>query len=563
MLVVILGLILFGAGLSACSGSSADDMITTSSLAGDQRGDDGSASTDTTSAEVDTLEWPMLAPTVIDVPHEEVASAIVSSEGAAIEYGPVRLDIPAGALGIDTTISISHLSEAFHDEPGADGGSETLAVLPVSSVYDFGPAGVRFDKPVTITLPYNPGMGPDGIDPEKIGIAYFNGKNWAIAGGTVDPETRTVSVQVNAFEGVSVRAILGAIGPAAWAFGATIEYIRGPDSTSSDPVIEGKAKDWIALPNDSVVQTQASKAVLSIPGTSEAKALDDPDLATWLAAGVKQGHKPVLSYKEPNGTIVEGRYNEHEGSNWQKPSHYFSSGTKELGPLSGDCTDTTNAAVSIFTAKGFPAKGVYGYGNGGKGPATHVWGEVLIGGQVYRIDETGYLITPDTDAFNYGEYKPITDPTDPHYQCIWDANGQAPYNADWWKLGQFAGTYEGYWTLVGFFKDRAVDVPVEFTVDTSGSVTGSFSWSGPTGVVGEKEGPQTITFSGSFNGTVRKDGTLEADGPLKSVVDPVIGKGGTSSGSGSFPLKGTISQNGTFSGSLAGEGSQVVKATRQ
>jgi len=149
---------------------------------------------------------------------------------------------------------------------------------------------------------------------------------------------------------------------------------------------------------------------------------------------------------------------------------------------------------------------------------------------------------------------------------MWDEEGQGAYDPMWFEKGEFAefaGTYEGIWMLVGFFKERAIEVPVKFTVDEKGMVSGSLSWSGPTGMVGEKEGVQTLTLSGDFKGFVDEDGLLEAEGPLKTVVDPVIGTGGTSSGGGRFPLQGQISEDGEFRGSVGGDASQAVTAERQ
>jgi hypothetical protein len=94
-------------------------------------------------------------------------------------------------------------------------------------------------------------------------------------------------------------------------------------------------------------------------------------------------------------------------------------------------------------------------------------------------------------------------------------------------------------------------------------VSGSLWWSGPTGMVGEKEGVQTLTLSSDFEGSVDEDGLLEAEGPLKSVIDPVIGTGATSSGVGRFLLHDQISADGKFRGSVGGDASQAVTAERQ
>ncbi|GEM_PF-3896640 len=63
----------------------------------------------------------MARPTVIDVPTEEVARLTVTPAGEVMRWGPLKLEVPAGALTSDTTVIISRLPQPFHMEPaGAD-----------------------------------------------------------------------------------------------------------------------------------------------------------------------------------------------------------------------------------------------------------------------------------------------------------------------------------------------------------------------------------------------------------------------------------------------------------
>ncbi len=555
ILILLLALAL---GLSACTGTSSDDTVAGGAAAGGaapessvptDQSEQATTSSDTLAAEVDPLEWPMAGPTVIDVPSEEVASAIISAQGGVIEYGPIKLEIPAGALGADTTISITRLSASFHDEPGEGGGSESVSVLPVSSVYDFGPAGTRFDKPVTMTLPYDPGMGPGGADPQNIGIAYFDGERWAIAGGTADPATRTVSVQVKAFEGLSVRAVLSATGPFGLALGTAVEYIRGPDSTVSDPVLDGNAKDWVT-PNDPVVKEQAAKMVIQDLHSKQIMALDDPGVAAWLDNMAKtKDSRPAFVYQNPDGTVTMGAYNDKDGSNWQTPAHYFGTGTAADGPVSGDCTDGTNAVVSVLKVRGISAKGVYGHKNGGDPKAPcHAWAEVVVGGKVYRVEDH-YLYTPEKDKWHYDEYKHITDPADPYYQSMWDDAGQAPYDPDWWGIAQFAGTYKGVYTDPNWG-----DIPWELSVDAKGNAHGRCDWSGA-----GKGNKLTVEVHWSFTGQVSKDGKLSGEGTAEASVTNL---GQTNTVSRASTIVGSIS-DGAFTGTNTADATVALTAKRQ
>jgi hypothetical protein len=90
-------------------------------------------------------------PTALDV--RTVVGAAGSTVGVA---SPARLDevsvaIPAGACPYDVTVSIAKIRNL---DPGL-----SAAVLP----YEFGPSGLQFDLPVTITIPYAVADRPGGL----------------------------------------------------------------------------------------------------------------------------------------------------------------------------------------------------------------------------------------------------------------------------------------------------------------------------------------------------------------------------------------------------------------
>jgi len=242
--VLFLSLVVFAAvALVGCSGGDVSTTTTqttsAASAASSTVSTTDSGSTGTTTSEADLLEWPMLAPTVIDVPHEEVASAVVSVEGGVLAYGPVKVDVPAGALAADTSVSITRLDAPFHSEPTKTDDAGPVTALPISSVYDFGPAGIRFEKAVTVTLPYDPGMGPDGIDPEKVALAYWNGQEWMAVRGTVDAQARTVSVELKEFQGTAINVILLVTG-VGLLIDAGVKLHYGSEGVRSDPLSEAK-----------------------------------------------------------------------------------------------------------------------------------------------------------------------------------------------------------------------------------------------------------------------------------------------------------------------------------
>jgi transglutaminase-like putative cysteine protease len=564
--MLLLGLAVFAVlAVSGCGSGDVSTTIGQTTLANTTLG----STSDTTSAAPESAPLVTIGavgPTIIDVPYVGTLITATPQAGVTATFRDAAISVPEGAVSSNTMIEIRMLEAPFHMQPGADAPAD--GGVCVGQVYDFGPAGLVFTKPVTITLPYDESTLPAGFSEQDVALICWNGQGWVAYRGFVDAENDTVAVQFDRFEGNAVGpALVLALGTVIVAEGLYIwRTVTDPERTDKDAVLKGTAKEWIT-PDDPEVQDHASRAAILNTRTAEVKSLDDPEAAAWLAANTTskdKDFKPILVYKNADGTYTKSVYNDGPGSNWQKPAHYFTRGTDEGGQLSGDCTDHANAAVSMLRAKGIPAKAVYGLKDGDPNAARHAWAEFKLGDKLYRLDD-GYIYTPENDDFHFRTYTHITDPNDPYYHSMWDEEGQEPYDEIWFEeseFADFAGTYDGTWMLSGFFKN-AIEVPVTFTIDKAGMVTGSLSWSGPTGVVHETQGAQTLTISGTFEGFVAEDGLLEADGPTKFVIDPVIGKGTASTSTARFPLEGRVSSDGEFRGSLGGDPSQPVTARRR
>jgi hypothetical protein len=94
---------------------------------------------------------------------------IVASAGGFVELNGFRVDIPAGALPNDTTVTL--------DLPGD-------AVLAKRVMAEFGPHGVQFNTPVTLTFPLTGvllGSGP-------IGVARWEDDHWVNLGGSISAD---------------------------------------------------------------------------------------------------------------------------------------------------------------------------------------------------------------------------------------------------------------------------------------------------------------------------------------------------------------------------------------
>jgi hypothetical protein len=112
---------------------------------------------------------------------EEKTVMVTAAEGGMVEAGAVALSVPPGALAADTELSVKVVDKA--DQPGA----ENIAI----DVYDFGPDGTTFLKPVTMEFDLS-GVNLDGKDAY---IAWLDGSSWtklgdsAVEGGTITATT--------------------------------------------------------------------------------------------------------------------------------------------------------------------------------------------------------------------------------------------------------------------------------------------------------------------------------------------------------------------------------------
>ena len=96
---------------------------------------------------------------------ERTATPITAASGGQVTGTGVTLDIPAGALAADTTITIDIKDKSKY----ADSGN--IAV----NVFEFGPDGTTFSAPVPITLDLYGKTPPSGKEAK---IAYYDGSTW-------------------------------------------------------------------------------------------------------------------------------------------------------------------------------------------------------------------------------------------------------------------------------------------------------------------------------------------------------------------------------------------------
>jgi hypothetical protein len=385
------------------------------------------------------IATPVDGPTVIDVAHEVVVSELVPPTGTTLTADGATLLVPPGAVASDTKVEITRLDAPYRQNPYAPDEPGAVPAVSVGPALDFGPAGVTFTAPVSVTLAYDQALVPAGY--EQVAVAYWTGTRWAILGGTVDATAHTVTISQDAFEGEILTTIAIATGVGLIVH-AGIKWWYGSEAVQSDPISDSTAAGWITPDDPAVAAAAGSANVGGVPLGDKAQ------LAEYL-----RNHPditPAITVTGSNGTGRKPTYSAEAGSNWQQPASYLGRGLK------GDCTDVTNAMVSIFRNLGYPARAVFGYVVDKDSP--HVWGEVAIDGKPYLIDEEGQLQPLDAAMTSMHLIRP--DPGDPR-AFMWDENGQVPYRAEWWDATAINGSWKGTFTLTEVKLDESVAAQAE------------------------------------------------------------------------------------------------------
>ena len=127
-------------------------------------------------------------PTALGIPTGASSSKVIGANGGAVvsSDGTVELDIPAGALVNDTTISIQPIT---NNCPGG-----------INSAFRFTPNGLKFNQPATLKFHY-----PDSVLrttlPELMGIAVQDSNGYWLATQKFNNDTsaRIISTAINHF----------------------------------------------------------------------------------------------------------------------------------------------------------------------------------------------------------------------------------------------------------------------------------------------------------------------------------------------------------------------------
>lgn len=124
---------------------------------------------------------------------QTATQTISAADGGTFDALGVTLEIAPGALGADTDISLA--IESSDDAPSSDS--------VVGDVYVFGPSGLTFATPATMTLPFDADAVPSGATAQ---ISVLDGNAWvALDGSTVSGDT--ISAQATHFSRFAVTFV--------------------------------------------------------------------------------------------------------------------------------------------------------------------------------------------------------------------------------------------------------------------------------------------------------------------------------------------------------------------
>src|SRR5215510_3386251 len=135
-------------------------------------------------------------PRGLAAPHSE---ALTEGMAYRVAHDGAVLDLPAGALGTDTALSITPLAAGAMAP--VDQGLINTTPGPRAG-YRMGPPGQRFASPITITLPYDPASLPDGQSDASVNILWFDtaALRWTpLKRPSIDRRNQTVTARTDHF----------------------------------------------------------------------------------------------------------------------------------------------------------------------------------------------------------------------------------------------------------------------------------------------------------------------------------------------------------------------------
>jgi transglutaminase-like putative cysteine protease len=378
-----------------------------------------------------------VAPTAFDLSGAKAEVSATPDAGGTITTNGMTLAVPKNAVAAEIPVQVTTVAQPPPVPPFEFGKQTGLEpAVSVGPVFDLGPDGISFNKPVTVTLPYDPALISSPEYEPNVQIVYYNGVNWVAAGGKIDTAVHTVTAQFTAFPGIAVTTALAftamVTGVSMFAYRAYGTYYV------KDPIAWKNANDYITpktYDDGSTVADYARRAIVGKVKNAAGTGFDyiylqdpqnpgklNPEAKDWLLnhqsevrIGFDTRDKGDKLPAYPNYAATSGATIDY----WVTPEDYFKNN------MSADCKNISNAYLTIMRSVGIEGRCADGYIPAGR----HVWVEMKIDGIPLVLDIDG-SVTPYDTAVKNEQFRHTKGIKDEGY--MWDENGQKDYKESWW-----------------------------------------------------------------------------------------------------------------------------------
>ena len=385
-------------------------------------------------------QFDMQGPGTMIAPGDSLVIGIDSGTDTVFRKSGASVTVPEGAVSKTTEVVIKQFSNPPPFTEITDDNASDPWAVGIGVPFDFGPEGLTFEKPVTLTIPWNEqNLESTGAGEDELQLAYYNGQHWVTLEAGKDTVANEFTLEVIEFPGIAFMPIVAAAicGPViVYSYSTAAERIYA--WYEKDPVYNKDAHTYIT-PDDPEVKTR-SQNLLAQTGTNTYQPIAKAgDLESVIAA--QNDINLVFEIGEKYKQRPDYQISEEWGNDWIKPSEYFANGMK------GDCKNIANAYCSVLRALDIDARCVDGFMDGGR----HVWIEVEVDKKAYYIGNNGE-ITALSDAVSKLK---LTRRINENEGYMWTEDGQVRYQDNWWKKVDFSTVYKAYVevNIKGLYRD--------------------------------------------------------------------------------------------------------------
>jgi hypothetical protein len=148
---------------------------------------------------------------------ESAAQKPVDAAGGEVRAGRAAVAVPDGAVAEGLPVTVHEDPPLSDAEKGRQSvAARRLGVEAVGEPVEYGPHGARFNKPVTIELPYDRDRLPPGVRESQLAVHYWNASRgeWEALASFVDTLARVVRAQTTHFSQYQVLSGSSAVAAA-------------------------------------------------------------------------------------------------------------------------------------------------------------------------------------------------------------------------------------------------------------------------------------------------------------------------------------------------------------